>query len=59
MNEQTIQIMTQRGLTPMQLEVKENGKSTQEVIFPWAILMNKPSKAVYNTVNNELRIRPT
>ncbi|GGD23190.1 gliding motility-associated ABC transporter substrate-binding protein GldG [Hyunsoonleella pacifica] len=35
--EQTIQIMTQRGLTPMQLEVKENGKSTQEVIFPWAL----------------------
>ncbi|WP_203255686.1 gliding motility-associated ABC transporter substrate-binding protein GldG [Hyunsoonleella ulvae] len=35
--EQTIQVMTQRGLTPMQLEVKENGKSTQEVIFPWAL----------------------
>ncbi|MGC6432502.1 MAG: gliding motility-associated ABC transporter substrate-binding protein GldG [Jejuia sp.] len=35
--EQTIQVMTQRGLTPMQLEVKENGKATQEVIFPWAL----------------------
>lgn len=35
--QQTIQVMTQRGLTPMQLEVKENGKATQEVIFPWAL----------------------
>jgi len=35
--QQTIQALTQRGLTPMQLEVKENGKATQEVIFPWAL----------------------
>jgi len=35
--QQTISVMTQRGLTPMQLEVKENGKATQEVIFPWAL----------------------
>lgn len=35
--QQTIQVLTQRGLTPMQLEVKENGKSTKEVIFPWAL----------------------
>ena len=35
--QQTIQVMTQRGLTPMQLEVTENGKATQEVIFPWAL----------------------
>ena len=35
--QQTIQTLTQRGLTPMQLEVKENGKATQEVIFPWAL----------------------
>lgn len=35
--QQTIQVMAQRGLTPMQLEVKENGKATQEVIFPWAL----------------------
>ncbi|MFD2724713.1 gliding motility-associated ABC transporter substrate-binding protein GldG [Hyunsoonleella rubra] len=35
--QQTIQVMTQRGLIPMQLEVKENGKSSREVIFPWAL----------------------
>ena len=34
---QTIQIMTQRGLTPMQLEITAQGKATQEVIFPWAL----------------------
>ncbi|GAL89642.1 gliding motility-associated ABC transporter substrate-binding protein GldG [Jejuia pallidilutea] len=35
--QQTIQVLTQRGLTPMQLEVRENGKASQEVIFPWAL----------------------
>jgi len=29
--------LNQRGLTPLQLSVNENGKSTQEVIFPWAL----------------------
>lgn len=35
--EQTISILTQRGLTPMRLSVKENGKSSEEIIFPWAL----------------------
>ncbi|WP_281846611.1 gliding motility-associated ABC transporter substrate-binding protein GldG [Olleya namhaensis] len=33
----TIQQLNDRGLTPMQLNVKENGKSSQAVIFPWAL----------------------
>lgn len=32
-----IQQLTQRGLTPMQLSVEENGKSSQSIIFPWAL----------------------
>lgn len=32
-----IRSLNQRGLTPLQLSVNENGKSTQEVIFPWAL----------------------
>ena len=32
-----IKSLNQRGLTPLQLSVNENGKSTQEVIFPWAL----------------------
>jgi gliding-associated putative ABC transporter substrate-binding component GldG/gliding motility-associated ABC transporter permease protein GldF len=32
-----IRNLNQRGLTPLQLSVNENGKSSQEVIFPWAL----------------------
>ncbi|RSK40346.1 gliding motility-associated ABC transporter substrate-binding protein GldG [Mangrovimonas spongiae] len=35
--QQNIQQLTQRGLTPMQLSVEESGKSSYEVIFPWAL----------------------
>ncbi|PWK18498.1 gliding motility-associated ABC transporter substrate-binding protein GldG [Xanthomarina spongicola] len=41
--DQIIQQLNERGLTPMQLSVEENGKSSQEVIFPWAL-------ASYNNV---------
>ncbi|GAA4883515.1 gliding motility-associated ABC transporter substrate-binding protein GldG [Flaviramulus aquimarinus] len=32
-----IEQLTQRGLIPMQLSVQESGKSSQAVIFPWAL----------------------
>lgn len=32
-----VQQLTQRGLTPMQLSVQENGTSSQAMIFPWAL----------------------
>lgn len=32
-----IQSLSSRGLTPMQVTVQETGKSSQEVIFPWAL----------------------
>ena len=35
--DQRIQQLNARGLIPMQLNVKENGKSSQAVIFPWAL----------------------
>jgi len=35
--ERNIQQLTQRGLTPMQLSVQESGKSSQAIIFPWAL----------------------
>lgn len=35
--EQNIQSLSQRGLTPMQLSVQESGKSSQALIFPWAL----------------------
>ena len=35
--ERSIQILTQRGLTPMQLSVQESGSSSKAIIFPWAL----------------------
>ncbi|MFH4968152.1 gliding motility-associated ABC transporter substrate-binding protein GldG [Gaetbulibacter sp. M240] len=35
--DQVIQQLSQRGLTPMQLSVQENGKSSKAIIFPWAL----------------------
>ncbi|MCX7548616.1 gliding motility-associated ABC transporter substrate-binding protein GldG [Xanthomarina sp. F1114] len=35
--EANIQKLNERGLTPMQLTVEEKGKSSQAVIFPWAL----------------------
>ncbi|MFG6685971.1 gliding motility-associated ABC transporter substrate-binding protein GldG [Mariniflexile sp. HNIBRBA6329] len=35
--ERNIQQLTERGLTPMQLSVQENGKASQAIIFPWAL----------------------
>ncbi len=36
-SKKNISALTKRGLKPMQLSVKENGKTSQEVIFPWAL----------------------
>lgn len=41
-----IQQLTKRGLTPMQISIKDRGKTTQEVIFPWAL-------ASHSSSNNE------
>ncbi len=35
--DQNIRQLNDRGLTPMQLNVQENGKNSQTVIFPWAL----------------------
>lgn len=35
--ELNVQRLMDRGLTPMQVNVQEAGKSSQEVIFPWAL----------------------
>jgi len=32
-----IQMLVQRGLQPFQITIKESGKSSQELIFPWAL----------------------
>ena len=35
--DQNLQLLNQRGLTPMRLSVQENGKNSEEIIIPWAL----------------------
>jgi len=52
--DRNIQQLTQRGLTPMQLSVQENGKSTQEVIFPWALASYNDATVIIPLVKNKI-----
>ncbi|MFH4965536.1 gliding motility-associated ABC transporter substrate-binding protein GldG [Gaetbulibacter sp. M235] len=52
--ERNIQQLSQRGLTPMQLSVQENGKSTKEVIFPWALASYNDETVTISLVKNKI-----
>ena len=52
--EQNIQQLTQRGLTPMQLNVQENGKSSQAIIFPWALASYNEQTVIIPLVKNKI-----
>ena len=52
--ERNIQQLTQRGLTPMQLSVQENGKATQAVIFPWALASYNEQTVIIPLVKNKI-----
>ena len=54
MRDSNIQQLTQRGLTPMQLSVQDNGKTTQEVIFPWALASYKNKTVAVSLVKNKI-----
>lgn len=49
-----IQQMSERGLTPMQLSVQENGKTSQEVIFPWALASYKGKTVTVSLIKNKI-----
>lgn len=51
---QNIQQLTQRGLTPMQLSVQENGKTSQAVIFPWALASYNNQTVIIPLVKNKI-----
>ncbi|GAA4807353.1 gliding motility-associated ABC transporter substrate-binding protein GldG [Litoribaculum gwangyangense] len=52
--ERNIQQLTQRGLTPMQLSVQENGKSSQAIIFPWALASYNEQTVIIPLVKNKI-----
>lgn len=52
--DRNIQQLTQRGLTPMQLSVQENGKSSQAIIFPWALASFNEKTVIIPLVKNKI-----
>ncbi len=52
--DKNIQQLTQRGLTPMQLSVQENGKTLQAVIFPWALASYNNQTVLIPLVKNKI-----
>ncbi len=54
--DKNIQQLSQRGLTPMQLSVQENGKTSQEVIFPWALASYNGKTVKVSLVKNKIGV---
>lgn len=54
LREQNIKNLTARGLTPMQMTVNENGKSSQAVIFPWALASYKDQTVKIPLIKNKI-----
>ncbi|NMH86146.1 gliding motility-associated ABC transporter substrate-binding protein GldG [Flavivirga algicola] len=52
--ERNIQQLTQRGLTPMQLREQENGKTTQAIIFPWALASYNDQTVIIPLIKNKI-----
>jgi len=49
-----IEQLTQRGLKPMQLSVEENGKSSQAIIFPWALASYNNQTVTISLIKNKI-----
>lgn len=43
-----------RGLTPRQVNVQENGKSSQEIVFPWAIASYNNKTVIIPLIKNKI-----
>ena len=53
-SEENIKQLIKRGLQPMQLSVQENGKTSQAVIFPWALVSYNDATVKIPLVKNKL-----
>ena len=52
--DQNIQSLTRRGLMPMQLSVKESGKTSTKVIFPWDLASFNEQTVIIPLIKNKL-----
>ncbi|MEZ4793594.1 MAG: gliding motility-associated ABC transporter substrate-binding protein GldG [Gelidibacter sp.] len=53
-----IQQLVQRGLQPLQLNVKESGKSSQALIFPWALASYHNQTVKISLIKNRIGATP-
>ncbi|WP_142783239.1 gliding motility-associated ABC transporter substrate-binding protein GldG [Changchengzhania lutea] len=54
MRDRNMQQLSERGLKPMQLSVTENGKSSQAVIFPWALASYNGQTVTIPLIKNKI-----
>ncbi|WP_111307412.1 gliding motility-associated ABC transporter substrate-binding protein GldG [Confluentibacter sediminis] len=52
--DRNMQQLMERGLTPMQLSVQETGKSSQDVIFPWALASYNDQTVIIPLVKSKI-----
>ena len=53
-SDENVKQLIQRGLQPMQLSIEENGKTSQAVIFPWALASYNDATVKIPLVKNKL-----
>ncbi len=52
--DRNIKQLQARGLTPMQVNVQENGKSSQEIVFPWALASYNDQTVIIPLIKNKI-----
>ena len=56
--DQNIEQLIQRGIEPLQLNVNENGKSSQALIFPWALASYNDQTVIIPLIKNKIGASP-
>ncbi|MGB3608301.1 gliding motility-associated ABC transporter substrate-binding protein GldG [Psychroserpens sp.] len=52
--DQNVQQLAQRGLQPFQINIKENGKTSQELIIPWALASYNEKTVIIPLIKNKI-----
>ena len=52
--QQRIQQLAQRGMQPFQITIQENGKTSQEVVIPWALASYNQQTVIVPLIKNKI-----
>jgi len=52
--DQNLQQLSQRGLQPFQINIKESGKTSQELIIPWALASYNEQTVIVPLIKNKI-----